>query len=101
MNIIIRENSQIWMPRRFTITSIQVVKKAARNHITNETKRVMNVTAVLLKRLASFAGRIFHTGRKNRFVAKIPSGYTMDHTDTDRSGKEALRLLERRSSRFR
>lgn len=72
MSIMTSENSQIWTPMPLTTVSSQVTKKAARNQITREISRVINVTAVLLKRFSSFEGRIFHTGKKNKFVARIP-----------------------------
>lgn len=72
INMMHIEYTQSGIPNWLVYDSNQVTIKAATNHATNDTNKVSQVTATLLYRLLIFIGRIFHIGKKIRFVAKIP-----------------------------
>lgn len=69
------------IPALLTMVSNQVIKTADTNHATNDKNRVNNVKVTFFILFSSFAGSIFHTGKKNKLVAKIPIGAANNDSD--------------------
>ena len=68
-------------PSVLTTVSNQVIKIADTNQVIKEIRRVKNVKGTFFIRFSSLPGRIFQTGKKNRFVAKIPIGAANNELD--------------------
>ena len=75
------ENNQIGQPRELITVSNQVIKIADTNQVIKEIRRVNNVKGTFFIRFSSLLGRIFQTGKKKRFVAKIPIGAANNELD--------------------
>ena len=68
-------------PSVLTTVSNQVIRIADTNQVIKEIRRVKNVKGTFFIRFSSLPGRIFQTGKKNKFVAKIPIGPANNELD--------------------